>query len=147
MSLECTRFQGGFTLNRPGCPEAQGVRASDLGEGGYVSVMQGFDGDGCEVVDGFVGPAVVVSVDPFQGGDLDVVGLRHGTSYQEVVFTAVSVCSVTSILRRRSTAHVHSSVPSPQKAKTPRQNKTSPGGVVVPNGIKAAATRMPKPAG
>jgi hypothetical protein len=35
--------------------------------------MQVFDGDGCEVVDGFVGPAVVVPVDPFQGGDLDLV--------------------------------------------------------------------------
>ena len=37
-----------------------------------MSAMQVFDGDGCEVVDGFVGPAVVVPVDPFQGGDLDL---------------------------------------------------------------------------
>ena len=38
-----------------------------------MSVVQGLDGDRGEVVDGFVGSAVVVPVDPFQGGDLDVV--------------------------------------------------------------------------
>ena len=42
-------------------------------EGGSVTVVEFFCGDGGEVVDGFVGALGVVPAHPFQGGGFDLV--------------------------------------------------------------------------
>lgn len=42
-------------------------------EGGSVTVVEFFGGDGGEVVDSFVGALGVVPVHPFQGGGFDLV--------------------------------------------------------------------------
>ena len=61
-------------MDRPGESGDSGCWDCDpLGEGGCVIVVELFGGDRGVVVVRAVGSVPVVPVDPFQGGDLDVV--------------------------------------------------------------------------
>ena len=52
--------------------------SAGLGEAGLVTVVQVFDGDGGEVVDGFVGPFGVEPTDRVQDGGFEVVAVAPG---------------------------------------------------------------------
>jgi hypothetical protein len=67
-------------LNRPGVFGDSGCCDSSLGECWVLTVVDQFVFRGCEVVAGAVEASVVVPVDPFQGGEFDVVEAFPGSA-------------------------------------------------------------------